>query len=461
MKILIASTPATGHINPLIGVARVFLDRGHEVVFQTANTFRNRIEQQGVPFRSFLPGADLDLRQVDTLFPDRKHLKPGPEMGRFDLKRIFIDPAPHQHESLLATLRDWPADAIIADDVFLGTVPMLLGDQNKRPTIIHWGTTCLFTERDDGGPANLGLPLANTVAQREEYSVIRAELDRELLVPVRRYFDTRLVEIGARPLPFGFLSVTAKLADLYLQPTIPSFEYPSQVLSSLHSFHFVGQLPQLSFDIPRPSWADDIDGKKRVVLVTQGTINNHDFGQLVAPTLSALADDPDLLVLVTSCGRPLDAIPGRIPDNARLSTLLPFDWLLPKIDVLVTNGGYGTVSQALKLGIPLVVAGMTEDKPEVAARVAWAGVGINLASNHPTPEALRDAVRSTLDAPQYRERAEALAREFACYDTKAAIIRLVTNAVERRRDAAMPSDLIVADKGRHLRVASSFDTPGR
>ena len=33
---------------------------------------------------------------------------------------------------------------------------------------------------------------------------------------------------------------------------------------------------------------------------------------------------------------------------------LPFDWLLPKVDVLVTNGGYGSVNQAMSFGIPLV-----------------------------------------------------------------------------------------------------------
>ena len=43
--------------------------------------------------------------------------------------------------------------------------------------------------------------------------------------------------------------------------------------------------------------------------------------------------------------------------------------LLPRTDVLVTNGGYGGVQQALAHGVPLVVAGRTEDKVEVAARV--------------------------------------------------------------------------------------------
>ena len=40
---------------------------------------------------------------------------------------------------------------------------------------------------------------------------------------------------------------------------------------------------------------------------------------------------------------------------------------------MVTNGGYGGVQQALANGVPLVVAGDSEDKPEVAARVAVVG----------------------------------------------------------------------------------------
>ena len=45
---------------------------------------------------------------------------------------------------------------------------------------------------------------------------------------------------------------------------------------------------------------------------------------------------------------------------------------------MVTNGGYGAVQRALIAGVPLVVAGNTEDKPEVAARVECFGAGVNL-----------------------------------------------------------------------------------
>ena len=69
---------------------------------------------------------------------------------------------------------------------------------------------------------------------------------------------------------------------------------------------------------------------------------------------------------------------------------------------MVTNGGYGGVQMALSQGVPLVVAGTTEDKPEVAARVAWSGAGINLKTAAPTPAQVRDAVRALLDDQRYR-----------------------------------------------------------
>lgn len=71
------------------------------------------------------------------------------------------------------------------------------------------------------------------------------------------------------------------------------------------------------------------------------------------------------------------------------------DVSLPKVDVTVTNGGYRVVQQALCAGVPLVVAGDTEDKPEVTARVGWQGTEIELRTGTPTPRtafAQRDGV---------------------------------------------------------------------
>jgi UDP:flavonoid glycosyltransferase YjiC (YdhE family) len=100
--------------------------------------------------------------------------------------------------------------------------------------------------------------------------------------------------------------------------------------------------------------------------------------------------------------------------NSVVAEFVPFDTLLPRADVLVTNGGWGGVHFALRHGVPIVVAGSTEDKNEVAARIVRSGAGIRLRSTRPT--AIRRAVRTVLDDPGYRERARSLAKELSGLD---------------------------------------------
>ena len=78
----------------------------------------------------------------------------------------------------------------------------------------------------------------------------------------------------------------------------------------------------------------------------------------------------------------------------RLERFIPHDLLLPHVDVMVTNGGYSGVRQALANGVPLMVAGDNEDKPEVAARVHWSGAGINLRTGRPSVGMVAEAARS-------------------------------------------------------------------
>jgi UDP:flavonoid glycosyltransferase YjiC (YdhE family) len=289
----------------------------------------------------------------------------------------------------------------------------------------------LHLARDDGAPNFAGLAPAATPAEAAEYGVIFQQHEAAVYEPARHHLNQRLSEIGVRPMSEHVLDASVVLPDAFLQLTVPSFEFPRRNLPS--SVHFVGVLPIIPGQAALPPWADEIDRSRKIVLVTQGTVSNHNFGQLVAPTLAALADEPDLLVVVTTGGRPVDSIPGPIPANARLAAYLPFEWLLPKVDVLVTNGGYGTVNQALSYGVPLVTAGLNEDKADVNARVAWSGVGINLGTNEPVASAVREAVRAVLDRPDYLARAGGIARLFGKIDTRREILRILDTLVNEPR----------------------------
>jgi MGT family glycosyltransferase len=446
MKILMASTPATGHLNPLLAIGRILIAEGHQVVGLSGSALRNHIETIGAEFRSLPTEADFDLRDFSAVVPELKDMAPGPEWLRVAIERVFIDTVPAQHRGLQQVLRDFPADVVMGDDMFFGVLPMLLGPRSKRPPIVLCGTSFLHWRREDGAPHFLGLPPASTKAQLEEYAAISREYDKVVNQPLAGRLNRSLEAMGAGSLSMSPFDSVVALADAYMQLTVPSFEFPRDLPPSVH---FVGTPPMTPNQAPLPSWADELDGSRKIVLVTQGTLANHDFGLLIGPTLAALANEPDLLVVATAGGRPVDAIPGPIPGNARLASYLPFEWMLPKVDILVTNGGYGSVNQAMSFGIPLVAAGLTEDKADVNARVAWSGVGIDLATNKPTPRALREAVRTVLDQPIYRRRAALMADEFGAIDTRSEILGIINRAAQFSNRAGLRrGEAMAVEQGR-------------
>ncbi len=128
--------------------------------------------------------------------------------------------------------------------------------------------------------------------------------------------------------------------------------------------------------------------------------------------------------MATTGGRPIAAVRRDSP-NLIVSEFVPFDLLLPHVDVMVTNGGWGGVHFALSHGVPLVVAGSTEDKAEVGARLARSGAGVRLRSGSPGPARIRRAVETVLRDPAYRTRAEELAAELAELDATRSISQVI------------------------------------
>ena len=55
MKALLVSTPAMGHLNPVLGIGRIMISDGHEVMGLSSNYLRERVEAIGAKFRSFSP----------------------------------------------------------------------------------------------------------------------------------------------------------------------------------------------------------------------------------------------------------------------------------------------------------------------------------------------------------------------------------------------------------------------
>jgi MGT family glycosyltransferase len=418
MKILIASVASAGHLNPLLSIASLLVESGHEVAVLVNEDLRDTVEAAGHRFLSEIPNAQTSVSYFLENYPERMQKSPGMERNGYSFVHFFARNIAAWFASLKMALYDFPADLILADSAYWGTLPMLVGPRDKRPAIAHLGITIV----NFGSGKNIPMRPDEFPEQREAELQLRESF---MLEPVQQAVNAALASLGYPALPSPIFEAMTELPDLYLHPGIESFEYPGPN----SKVQYIGALPASAGQSKLPEWWQHLDRTKRLVLVTQGTIANRDLGQVVAPALVALGDREDMTIIVTTGGQPFESIPVDIPSNARIASFLPYTQIMQEIDLLITNGGYGTVNMAISHGVPIISAGLTEDKEEVSARVQWSGAGINLRTGRATPEAIKHAVDEIFAQPDYRERAKQLALEFATHDAKAELLGLIERCV--------------------------------
>jgi UDP:flavonoid glycosyltransferase YjiC (YdhE family) len=395
-------------------------------MLHTGEVFRSQVETTRLRFAGMTGRANIDYRNQGNSEENEELTERDRILNH--LKYWFIDPLPDQHRRLQQILEETPVDLIMTSSMYLGCFPMLLGPQENRPPVIGCGVTPLILRSIDCGlTTHDATPEGRKRNQEEHFLLERA------FQPIADQLNLALAECDAPSISGFWADSIYNLPDLFLQFTGDAFEFPRSDMPS--NVQFVGPvLPNKSDSFKEPAWFAELDGSKSVVLVTQGTLANFDLQELVQPTLTALADDNALVIAATGRADTGDLI---APTNAKVEAFVPFVRLLPKVDVLITNGGYGAVQQALSFGVPLVVAGDTEEKAFTAARVAWTGAGINLESRRPSPEQIRTAVHTILAGSQYREQAHRLRKNFSRYDALTAIARSVNTLIANTRDSRM------------------------
>jgi UDP:flavonoid glycosyltransferase YjiC (YdhE family) len=404
---LISTMPAAGHVAPFIPLATRLVTEGHEVVWHTGERYEETVAATGARFTPFRHTPDFDAVAVR---PDPGTR--GAAAGLSTLRRLWIDRIAGQVDDYERILAAFPADALIVDMCSLGAATLY---ERGGPPFATLGINPLVTFDPEIPPFGSGRPPATTALGRTGNRIAH-RFGRLFLGRLNPALNERRAALGLPPLLRGrTVDDLLRSPMLHLQPTTPDFEYPRRGLPP--QVHFVGPLIPPPTDTALPAWWDELDGSRPVVHVTQGTVAT-DPGALIRPTLDALADTE---VLVVATGR----VEGPVPGNARVAGFLPHPLLLPKVDAMVTNGGYNGVLTALAHGVPLVVGGRSEDKPAVCARVAWSGAGIDLRTDRPSAARVGEAVRVVLDDPSYRRNARRIRASFESHDAAGESARLL------------------------------------
>ncbi|MBI1280535.1 MAG: glycosyltransferase [Anaerolineaceae bacterium] len=426
-RILICTHPITGHVNPALVIVRKLVQRGHDVRFYTGAKFKAKVEAAGAQYIAMNCAYDYDDADLDTAFPERSQFA-GLQQVMYDFKQVFIKQMAGEVEDLRKLFKTWMPDLLVSDTAFAGANALF--SKGEIPLWAVFNITVLGLASRDIPPYGLGMLPTYSAWGRLKNRVLDFAATNIVFRDVNKYLRGELVKLGLPAQPFAPMFSPM----LYLQPTVPSFEYPRTDLPE--SVHFIGPvLPDLKANFQTPTWWDDVEhAQKPVVLVTQGTIATQ-ADELIEPTIRALANE-DVLVVATVDPKTLN-IP--IPANVRMEKFIPFDKLMPHVDVMVTNGGYGGVTLALAQGVPVICAGNTEDKAEVGNRAEYSGVGINLKTNRPSIAQIQAAVKTVLTNARYKLNADYMKEDFARHDAATEAAVLIEKLIATRQPVVNPS----------------------
>ena len=389
-----------GGTQPLVAIAQTLRESGHNVVFAARGKCRTYIEECG-----------FDVEDVLELDPERSVAY---------INKSSLDY--HTRESV--------AEFVAAERALIEKHDADVVVDLHRPTL---KLSALLT----GTPRAV---LCNTVLTRyyagEKFlpeshplsSVVKF-LPESILRPVSAWAEEKLFESWVRPYNAyleGRSGVRfASMKDLFEgEATIlmdapefaPSVELPPHV-------HAVGPLVHEQSE-RIPPWYSRLDPRKKSIFVYLGSYGEQ-FTRIVDYLGRMLADAADYQIVAATGG--LYGYSGvSCPPNVIVSDYVPASLVLShNCAAMITHGGRGSIYSALHHGVPLVgIPNQGEQEWNLDA-VERFGLGRKLSPRRISFEGFREAMRTVIGEPSFRENALAFRQRLLAYDGVGAASRLI------------------------------------
>lgn len=376
MRILFTFAGGSGHLEPLVPIARAAAAAGHAVAFCGRPWMTPQVTALALPMLA--AGSDTGLRpqQRPLVAPDIEHERR--IVGTAFAGRVARERA----VDLLPLVHAWQPDLLVCEEVDFGA--MVVAE-------------------------HCGLPFANVV-------VIAAGsfIKPEYVAPP---LDALRAAYGLPPDP----ALAMLTRHLVLAPFPPQYRDPADPLPPA-AYAFRPPLrsgaaaKELAGIVRRPDWP--------TIYFTLGTVFPLESGDLFRRVLAGLRG---LQVnVITTVGREFDpADLGPQPAQIHVARYIPQASLLAHSDLVINHGGSGSVLGALAHGRPLLVLPLGADQPLNAARCSGLGAGLTLDAVNATPAMIGAAVTELLQAPKYRRAAMRIRNEIAALPAAETTVGLI------------------------------------
>jgi UDP:flavonoid glycosyltransferase YjiC (YdhE family) len=367
-RVLAYTSPARGHLYPIVPTLLELARRGHEVHVATLSSEVKAMQHAGLVARPISAAIeDVTLDDWDAA---------SPQEGLANAFATFERRAAVEIPDMADAIDEVTPDFLLVDITTIGAAAVA---ESRGLPWAQWIPLFQHFSFD-------GLPPTHVL--RVPFAIDPAGID---------VLNAPRARLGLRPLTLE----SPWAAPLHLYLTAPPFE--ADGLEYPESFRLVGPC---SWEPPAAPLAMLDDLEDPLVLVTASSEYQPDGG-IIAAALAAMDGRPGSVVATTAAHDPAAFDP---PDNARVARWLPHARLLERASVVVCHGGMGITQKALSAGVPVCVVPFGRDQFAVAGRVAASGAGTVVPPDQLTPETLRRAIDA---AAEMRDGARRIAETFA------------------------------------------------
>lgn len=386
--ILIYTSPARGHLYPMMDIAINLKTEGHRVILQTLSSEQDIVVAEGIEHRPI--SAEIEVQVLEDFKSGSNPVN--------QIKTTFacwLARAPHEVEDLKVSCAEFQPDLLIVDVNTWGA--SAFAESQGRPWVMFM-PYCLPVHSPDTPAFGPGFKPPRNGMDRLRDRIVRGITSfafRDLI----KQLDAFRTELGVGTL--GAWENLFSKPDILLYLSAEPFEYKRRDWPS--NLHAIG--PGL-WAPPNnvPKWISELPHPR--VLVSVSTELQED-GKIIETALQALKNEKGSVIVTTAALDPEQFIGAN--DRIRITRFLPHAAVIPNVDVVITHGGMGTTQRALAAGVPVCVIPWGRDQKETARRVEVCGAGIMIPRSKLNSIRLRQAV---IDVQSRKSEANKVAAAF-------------------------------------------------
>lgn len=419
-RIVLATGGSLGDLHPFIALGRALQARGHEVGIATAADYREKIETAGLGFHQVGPSlADL---LNDTGMGVAALTEAIAKSDRFLFGKILLPYAGAAARELIAVTQG--AAAVAGSTLAIGT--QMAAEVHGIPGVaVSLQPTMVFSRFDPPHlPAAPWLKPATGGPQLWLNDLTRA-LGRMSTARWTGPMNAIRASLGLPPTRDNIIFDAGRSADLSLGLYSPLLS-PRQP-DAAPNFDVVGYAAYDSETGAPPALSPELEGFLNAgpppLVFTLGSAAVHIPGDFYVESLKAARLLGRRAVLLV--GPDGDLSLGASDPDIHVAAYAPYSLLFPRAEMVVHQGGIGTVHQALRGGRPQLVVPHLGDQHDNAVRVARMCCGARLARDRYTAETVAPLLRHLSDDPLTLTYADAIGEKVRAEDgAKAAAERI-------------------------------------